>query len=106
MNRATLAAEVANRSNLSKLAAERAVEAILQSITQSLSQGESVSLAGFGCFQVQRRAARTVVNPRTKTAIKVGPGVIPKFKPGSNLRLAIEFAHRDGAAAEVALEDS
>jgi DNA-binding protein HU-beta len=105
MNRTTLAAEVAARSNISKLAAERAVEAILQSITHSLSQGENVSLAGFGSFQLQLRAARTVINPRTKAVVKVAPAVVPKFKPGSNLRLAVEIAYRDGVTAEPEVEE-
>lgn len=97
MNRASLTAEVAERTKLSKLAAERAVEAVLQSITESLRNGEQVSLAGFGSFTVLRRAARTVVNPRTRTKMRLPPAVVPKFRPGSNLRLAIDIAHRDDA---------
>lgn len=97
MNRATLTAQVAERTKLSKLAAERAVEAVLQSITESLRNGEPVSLAGFGSFKVLRRAPRMVINPKTRTAIRVPEAVVPRFRPGSNLRLAIEISHREAA---------
>lgn len=69
--------------------ANLAVETILDSITNSLKNGEEVSLSGFGTFRVSKRAARTGVNPRTGEKIQIPAMKVPKFKAGKKLKDAV-----------------
>jgi len=89
MNKADLINHVADSAGLSKTAAGDAVEAVLSGITDTLSNGDSVSLVGFGTFSVADRAARTARNPRTGEAIQVAASRAPKFKPGKALKDAV-----------------
>ena len=90
MNKADLINHVAAAAGLSKSSAAEGVEAMLGGIIDSLRNGESVSLVGFGTFSVANRAARTARNPRTGETIQVGPSRAPKFKPGKALKDAVK----------------
>ena len=81
---------VAERCGLSKAAADRAVNAILDSLTEAMVDGEEVSFAGFGKFLSQRRRARVGVNPQDPSKkIRIRAANVPKFRPGSSLRAAV-----------------
>ena len=86
MNKTELAAAVAAKTELSKKDAEAAVNAVLASITDALAEGDKVALVGFGTFDVKTRAARTGLNPRTKTPVQIAATKIPVFKAGKALK--------------------
>jgi DNA-binding protein HU-beta len=89
MNKADLIDAVADSADLSKADATRAVDAVLDSITSALKQGNSVSLVGFGTFSVKHRAARTGRNPRTGETIQISASNVPGFKAGKGLKDAV-----------------
>lgn len=86
MTKQDLVAAVASASNVSKAAAERAVNAMTTSISKALKGGKKVTLTGFGTFSVTKRAARTGRNPRTGATIKIPATNTPKFKAGKALK--------------------
>jgi len=90
MNKAELIDHVAASADLSKAAAGAAVEAVVSGVTGALSNGDSVSLVGFGTFSVSDRAARTARNPRTGEPINVPASKAPKFKAGKALKDAVK----------------
>ncbi len=89
MNKTELIDEIAKAADISKASASRALEAVIDSITSTLKQEGSVTLAGFGTFAVSARAARTGRNPRTGEEIKISASKVPKFKPGKALKDAL-----------------
>jgi len=89
MNKTELINNVAEITDSSKASATRAVEAVLASITRSLSGGDAVTLSGFGTFSVGNRSARTGRNPRTGEAINSAASKSPKFKAGKGLKDAV-----------------
>ncbi len=89
MNKAELIEAVAKAADISKAAAERAVNGALGAITVSLRKGQSVTLVGFGTFSVARRAARVGRNPRTGAEIKIRAAKVPKFRAGKELKGAV-----------------
>jgi DNA-binding protein HU-beta len=89
MNKAEFVDAVADAAELSKLEAARAVDAMLGAITKALKKGDTVTLVGFGTFQVRERGARTGRNPRTGDAIKIAASKNPAFKAGKALRDAV-----------------
>ena len=89
VNKTDLIDRVAESTELNKTAASRAVEAILDIITGSLRQGDSVTLSGFGTFSVSNRSARTGRNPRTGEMIAIPASKAPKFKSGKGLKDAL-----------------
>ncbi len=86
MNKADLAASVAQKLGSTKKDAERAVGAVVEAIEESLARGEKVSLVGFGTFDVRNRPARQGRNPRTMEPIAIPAARIPFFRPGRALR--------------------
>ena len=81
---------VASKSGLNKREASKAVDAFLESVTESLKQGDSVSFTGFGKFSTQRRAARMGVNPRSPgQKVSIPAATVPKFSAGSALKQAV-----------------
>ena len=86
MNKGELIAHIADHSDISKAAATRALDAVVDAVTKTLKKGGSVTLVGFGTFAVTKRAARTGRNPRTGTAIKIKAAKVPKFRPGKALK--------------------
>lgn len=90
MNKAELVSKVAEKAGITKKDAEKAVNALFDSIEKSLSSGEKVQLVGFGTFEVRNRAARTGRNPRTGEEISIPATRVPAFKAGKALKEAVE----------------
>lgn len=90
MNKTDLVAAVAAKADISKKAADDAVKAVIDAITEALADGEKVSLVGFGTFEVKTRAARSGKNPRTGEVIEIAETKIPSFKAGSALKGAVK----------------
>ena len=86
MNKTELVEHIAKHSDISKAAATRALESIVDAVKKTLKKGGTVSLVGFGTFAVGKRAARTGRNPRTGAAIKIKAAKVPKFRPGKTLK--------------------
>ena len=86
MNKTELVAAVAQKAELSKKDAEKAVAAVTAAITDALCAGDKVQLVGFGTFEVASRAARTGKNPQTGKAIEIAACKAPKFKAGKALK--------------------
>lgn len=89
MNKAELIELVSSKSGLTKSDASNAVEAVFDGIQQTLQNGDSVTLVGFGTFSVGDRAARTGRNPRTGEPITIPASRTPKFKAGKALKDAL-----------------
>lgn len=89
MNKAEFVEAVAETAELSKADAGRAIDAMIASITKALKKGDSVTLVGFGTFDVRKRGARTGRNPRTGEEIKIKASMNPAFKPGKALKDAV-----------------
>lgn len=89
MNKSELIEAVAQSADLSKAAATRAVDAVLESVTGALKENDTVSLVGFGTFTVRERAARAGRNPRTGETIKIPASKVPGFKAGKALKDAV-----------------
>ncbi|HXQ68710.1 MAG TPA: HU family DNA-binding protein [Alphaproteobacteria bacterium] len=89
MNKNDLVAAVAEKTGLSKGEAEKSVDAVFGSITQSLKGGQEVRLVGFGTFVVTNRAASEGRNPRTGEKIAIPASKQPKFKAGKGLKDAV-----------------
>ena len=88
MNKADLIAKMADVVGTQKLAKE-AVDCMLDTISQALTQKDSVQIAGFGTFKVGQRQARTGRNPQTGETIKIAARNTPKFVPGKALKDAV-----------------
>ena len=89
MNKTELIDAVADEAEVSKAEAGRAVDAVISSITKALKKGDSVTLVGFGTFQVRKRAARTGRNPKTGATIKIKASKPPAYKAGKALKDAV-----------------
>ena len=89
MNKAELVDSVAGAANLSKADAGRAVDAVLDSISTSLGNGQQVALVDFGTFSVKHRKARAGRNPRTGETIQIKASNVPGFKAGKSLKEAV-----------------
>ena len=89
MNKAELIDAVAEASEISKAAATRAVDAVIDNISNSLKKNEQVTLVGFGTFTVRHRAARIGRNPQTGEPIQIKASNVPAFKPGKALKDAV-----------------
>ncbi len=81
---------VAQKSGLNKRDAGKAVDAVLDSITDALKKGDQVSFTGFGKFTTQQRAERQGVNPRNPgQKVTIPAATVPKFSAGSSLKQAV-----------------
>ena len=89
MNKSELIDAVSEGSELSKAAASRAVDSMITAVTDALSNGDQVSLTGFGTFLVRERAARSGRNPRTGETIQIAAAKNPAFKAGKGLKDAV-----------------
>jgi DNA-binding protein HU-beta len=89
MNKTDLIEAVAQRAEMSKAEAGRAVDGVIDSITGSLKRGNKVSLMGFGTFVVRGRSARKGRNPKTGDVIQIKAGKSPGFKAGKALKDAV-----------------
>lgn len=90
MNKVELIAAVAEKAQISKKDAEKAVAAVISSIESTLADGGKVQLIGFGTFEVRERAARTGRNPQTKETIEIAASKQPVFKAGQALKNAVK----------------
>ena len=81
--------QVASKSGLSRSDASKAVDAVLDSITDVLRSGQEVSFTGFGKFSASARKARQGVNPRTGEKVDIPATTVPKFSAGSQLKQAV-----------------
>ena len=86
MNKNELIGAVADASGLSRNDATKAVEAVFDTITATLTRGDEVRLVGFGTFSVARRKESTGRNPRTGAPMKIKASTQPKFKAGKGLK--------------------
>ncbi|HJV12098.1 MAG TPA: HU family DNA-binding protein [Burkholderiales bacterium] len=89
MNKADLIDHIARSAEISKSAAERAVDAFVGAVKSSLRKDEQVTVVGFGTFYAGNRAARTGRNPRTGEALSIKAARLPKFRAGKALKDAI-----------------
>ena len=89
MNKTEIIEAMADAADISKAAAGRALDGMVDSIITALAKGDQVSLIGFGTFSVRKRAARTGRNPRTGETIKIKASKIPAFKAGKALKDAV-----------------
>ncbi len=89
MNKKELVAAIAEKAEISKKDAEKALDAFVASVVDELKDGGKVQLVGFGTFEVSEREAREGRNPRTGETIKIAAVKAPKFKAGSALKDAL-----------------
>jgi len=89
VNKSELIDAVAAATDLPKASAERALGAVLDSVTDALVKGDQVVLVGFGTFSVKDRAARTGRNPKTGEEIQIAAAKVPSFKAGKALKDAV-----------------
>ncbi len=89
MNKTELVDAIAAKADMSKAQAKAALEQILETITQSLKEGDPVQLVGFGTFKVNLRASRTGRNPQTGQEITIAASNVPTFVAGKALKDAV-----------------
>jgi len=90
MTKAELVVAMVKASRNSKASEEKALNAVLASVRDSLRRGRRVSLVGFGTFMTSRRAARNGRNPQTGKPIKIPAARVPRFKPSMALKKAVK----------------
>ena len=86
MNKTELIASVAQKSDLTKKDAEKAVKAVFEAVSESLKKGDKVQIIGFGTCEVRARKAREGRNPRNNKPIKIPASKTPAFKAGKQLK--------------------
>ena len=89
MNKNEFIDKVADMADMSKSDAERAVNAVLDAVTNALKAGDDVRLVGFGTFSAAKRKAREGRNPRTGETIQIAESIQPKFSAGKGLKDAL-----------------
>lgn len=89
MNKSQLVDKIAQSADITKASAGRALDAIIDAVSDSLKSGDTVQLVGFGTFSVRERAARTGRNPQTGKEISIPAAKVPGFKAGKSLKDAV-----------------
>lgn len=89
MNKTELVTAIADSAQITKVEAQRALDATMETITNVLAKGDAITLVGFGTFTVKDRPARTGRNPSNGKPIDIAAMKVPTFKPGSNLKSAV-----------------
>ena len=89
MNKQELIGSVAEKAGLSKKDAGSAVDAVLESIKDTVAGGDIVQLIGFGTFETVERAERTGRNPQTGEEMTIPSAIVPKFRPGKAFKEAV-----------------
>jgi DNA-binding protein HU-beta len=89
MNKAELVQAVADATDMNKAEAGRALDAVVEAITNALKRNDTVSLVGFGTFGVKERPERQGRNPQTGDSITIKAAKMPAFKPGKALKDAV-----------------
>ena len=86
MTKAELISRVAKEANISKAAAEKAINSVTGNVAKCLKKQDKITLTGFGTFLVAKRKARMGRNPQTGATINIKASKVPKFKPGKQLK--------------------
>ena len=89
MTKAELISAIAEKTELSKKDSEKALNATVAAITETLAKGDKIQLVGFGTFETRERKAREGINPQTKKKIKIPATKVPAFKAGRQLKDAV-----------------
>lgn len=89
MSKQQLVEMMASKAGLTKADAARALDAFMESVTETLKKGEKVSLVGFGTFATSKREARTGRNPRTGETVNIAARTAATFKAGAKLKDAL-----------------
>lgn len=89
MNKAELIDKISQDAGITKVAAARAIESIIEGVAASLHKGERTALVGFGTFTARKRKARTGRNPQTGATIKIAASKTVRFKPSKQLKASI-----------------
>lgn len=89
VNKSELIDVIASAADLPKASAGRALDAMVDGVTDAMRKGDQVALVGFGTFSVKHRAARTGRNPQTGESIEIKASNVPSFKPGKALKDAV-----------------
>lgn len=89
MKKNELVEKVAEGASLTKADAERAINALVNAVSEALVDGDKVALKGLGTFKVRERKARTGINPRTRETIEIAASKVPAFKASSTLKDAV-----------------
>lgn len=89
MNKSELIDAIAASADIPKAQAGRALDAVIEAVTEALKKDDQVALVGFGTFSVKERAARSGRNPQTGEPIDIPAAKIPTFKPGKALKDAV-----------------
>lgn len=92
MNKSQLIDKISENADLSKASAGRALDAIIEAVSDSLKGGDHVQLVGFGTFSVRDRSARTGRNPQTGAEIQIPAAKVPGFKAGKALKDAVNYS--------------
>ncbi len=89
MKKSELVAIMAEKADLKKVDAEKALNAFVDAVTEALTKGDKISLVGFGSFETKKRAARKGKNPQTGAVINIAASTVPTFKAGRGLKDAV-----------------
>ena len=89
MNKTELIAVISEKTGMTKKDAEKALLAVVDTITETVVKGDKVTLVGFGSFETKTREARMGRNPKTKEAIEIPATRVPLFKAGKALKDAV-----------------
>ncbi|MBO6301784.1 MAG: HU family DNA-binding protein [Ruminiclostridium sp.] len=89
MTKAELISAIAEKTELSKKDSEKALNAVVTVISDTLAKGDKIQLVGFGTFETRERKAREGINPQTKKKIKIPATKVPAFKAGRALKDAV-----------------
>ncbi|MED4235700.1 HU family DNA-binding protein [Priestia megaterium] len=90
MNKTELVDAVATKSELTKQDSKKAVDALLETVSNTLAKEEKIQLVGFGTFEIRERAERTGRNPQTGEEMTIPASKAPAFKPGKELKEAVK----------------
>ena len=100
MNKSELIETVATAAGLTKADGERAVNALIETVQDTVRGGDKVTIPGFGSFSITERKARTGRNPRTGEAVKIAASKAPKFSAGSGFKAAVNTKGKAKPAAK------
>ena len=89
MNKSELIEALAAKTDVTKAAAGKSVDALVEIITAQVAKGNAVTLIGFGTFKPSKRAARTGKNPKTGESLKIAATTVPTFKAGTAFKAAV-----------------
>jgi DNA-binding protein HU-beta len=90
MNKTELVNAIAEKAEISKADAKKALDAFVDTVTDALKEGDKIALVGFGTFSVSEKAARKGINPATGATIEIAAKKVAKFKPGAELAEAVK----------------